>query len=58
MEAEKIEVGKGVWEEVIENFSVGIESTTYEATSATQATVTHKIGKVQTLEIIKIFYDE
>ena len=46
MEAEKIEVGKGVWEEVIENFSVGIESTTYEATSATQATVTHKIGKV------------
>ena len=42
----------GKYEQVVENFSCDVD-TTYETVSGNQAKVTHKIGKVQTLKLIK-----
>ena len=42
----------GQYEQVVENFSCDVD-TTYETVSGNQAKVTHKIGKVQTLTLIK-----
>ena len=40
----------GKYEQVVENFSCDVD-TTYETVSGNQAKVTHKIGKVQTLQL-------